>query len=333
MFHQNVKINNSIISNNSKPYLVAEIGLNHNNDIEIGKRTIEAAANSGANAVKFQSYITEEFIDPKNQEAKFLFDIFKKYELSEKSHIQFQKTAFDLGVDFFSTPLCKSSINLLISLNVPALKIASGDIVNFELLKKAAESKLPILLSSGAADFSEVTRAVDFLEKSNVEKLILFHCISIYPTPLEKLNLNTIQLYKSLYDIPIGFSDHSNGFLGAVIAVSMGARIIEKHFTLDKNLDGPDHTISLNPEEFKSLSENTIIAYQMLGEKTKKPYPEEVNGRFYGRRSAYLQNSNPINLRPALHTKDPTFLDSWEMHKILSKVFKESDRPLKNSDI
>lgn len=135
------------------PIVVAEIGLNHNNDEEIGKKTIAAAKKAGAQAVKFQSYVTEEFIDVHNPEAKVLVDIFKKYELSETMHKKFQKTAEEEGLIFFSTPLCISSLNLLIGLKVPLIKIASGDVTNKTLLLETAKSKLPVILSSGAADF------------------------------------------------------------------------------------------------------------------------------------------------------------------------------------
>lgn len=303
------------IGEDSRPFLAAEIGLNHNNDPEIGKRTIAAAAEAGADAVKFQSYVTHEFIDSKNSEAKFLYDIFKQYELSEKMHREFQKTAESEGVLFFSTPLCESSVDLLVSLKVPVIKIASGDVVNYPLLKKTADTGLPVFLSSGAADFFEVTRAMEFLS-SSVDRICLMHCLSMYPAPPEKLNLRTLELYKEIYNCPLGFSDHSAGTLGAAIAVGFGASVIEKHFTLDKNLPGPDHQISASPDELKKLREDIDTAFSMKGEKSKRPTSEEVTGRFYGRRSAYFQNSRLMALRPALHIKDSQIADSWDIRDI-----------------
>jgi N,N'-diacetyllegionaminate synthase len=307
------------ISRTSKPFLVAEIGLNHNNEEEIGKRTIQAAKQSGVHAVKFQSYITEEFIDPKSSESKFLFDIFKQYELSENLHRKFQKTAQDEGLVFFSTPLCESAVDLLVSLKVPVLKIASGDVVNYPLLKKAISTKLPIFLSTGAADFFEVTRAIDLLDQNALQNLCVMHCISMYPTPPNKLNLNIISTLKNLYPIPIGFSDHSAGSIAAVISVGLGATVIEKHFTLDKSLPGPDHTISVNPEEMLKLSEEISLGFEMLGESNKKAHPEEVQGRFYGRRSTYSSEGKIFTLRPALHIQDSSILDSWDAYKINDK--------------
>lgn len=312
-FKTEINISGRRISQNHKPFLVAEIGLNHNNDLDVGKRTIAAAKKAGVDAVKFQSFITEEFIDPRSSDAKFLFDIFKQYELSEYFHREFQKIAHEEGLVFFSTPLCVSSVDLLVQLKVPVLKIASGDIVNSELLEKVATTGLPLFVSSGAADLHEVTRAIDFLESKKVSEICLMHCVSLYPTPPENLNLKTIQLFSSMYNFPIGFSDHSAGTLGAAIAIGYEACVIEKHFTLDKKLPGPDHTISVNPEEMKLLVDNCNLAFQMKGEKTKKVTDAEFNGRFFGRRSLYLheQKAKPIAMRPAVHIKDDYSVDAW----------------------
>jgi sialic acid synthase SpsE len=139
------------------------------------------------------------------------------------------------------------------------------------------------------------------------------HCVSLYPTPPENLNLKTIQLFTSMYDFPIGFSDHSAGTIGATIAIGYEACVIEKHFTLDKTLPGPDHTISVNPEEMKLLADNCDLAFKMKGEKTKKVTDAEFNGRFYGRRSLYLheKTAKPIAMRPAVHVKDDYSVDAW----------------------
>ncbi|EQA55311.1 N-acetylneuraminate synthase family protein [Leptospira kmetyi] len=298
------------------PIVVAEIGLNHNNDAEIGKRTIAAAKKAGAQAVKFQSYVTEEFIDVQNPDAKILVDIFKKYELSEAMHRTFQKAAEDEGLLFFSTPLCVSSLKMLVALKVPAIKIASGDVTNKTLLEETARTKLPVILSSGAADFFELSRAISFLEKEGTDRLCLLHCVSLYPTPPEKANLKVVETFKNLYTFPVGFSDHTAGSVASSVAVSLGASMIEKHFTLDRNLDGPDHGISANPEELKSVCESALIAWKMKGNGEKKPWPEEVNGRFFGRRSLYADaKGSPIALRPDLTQRDQRYLDSWETEK------------------
>ncbi|XDD47296.1 N-acetylneuraminate synthase family protein [Leptospira sp. WS39.C2] len=308
-------IGNKTLTRNSSPYLVAEIGLNHNANLEIGKRTIEKAKESGAHAVKFQTYRTEEFIDSKNSEVKFLFDIFKQYELNESFHREFQKTALDLGLDFFSTPLCDSAVDLLSNLDVPIYKIASGDIVNLPLLNKVIQTGKPIIVSTGAALPEEVTRAISKFRNENVE-VCLMHCVSMYPTPLNKVNVQSIPYYLDTTDYVVGFSDHSEGTLASSLAIGFGAVVIEKHFTLDRNLDGPDHTISMDPISFRKLADDANQSYLMRGEYGKNTHPEETSGWFYGRRSLYKQNQSVISLRPALHTKDDSVLDSWELNKV-----------------
>lgn len=310
-FNQKFFIEKKEISRTSPPFLVAEIGLNHNNNLELGKRTIQAAARAGAHAVKFQTYKTEEFIDSSNSESKFLFDIFKQYELSEDFHIEFQRVAKDEGMIFFSTPLCESAVDLLVSLDVPVLKIASGDIVNKQLLNKVCSTQRPIFLSTGASRLFEVTRALEFLLQHNIKDLCLFHCVSMYPAPFEKMNLQTISFYQEIVSCPIGFSDHSSGSLASSIAVGLGACVIEKHFTLDKSLPGPDHSISLDPNEWKQLSESIQLAYVMRGEKSKILHEEEKQSHFFGRRSLYQKNNEWIALRPAQHLKDSSYSDSW----------------------
>jgi sialic acid synthase SpsE len=312
MFQESIHVDNYHITRESSPFFVAEIGLNHNADLEIGKRTIESAKKSGAHAVKFQTYITDNFIHPNREDVKFLYDIFKKYELNEKLHREFQKTAHDLGLVFFSTPLDPESCDLLQSLNVPVIKIASGDIVNPELLSKAASLKKPIFLSTGASRESEVVQALEFLKDQDVEELCLFHCISQYPAPPENLNLKTLDLLSQFTDGPLGFSDHSSGGLASALAIGMGASVIEKHYTLDHNLDGPDHTISLNPSQFLEMTKLSNEAHQMRGKAIRQPNSSEKAGWFYGRRSLYQINGKWRSMRPALHTKDPSIPTAWD---------------------
>ncbi|EPG76175.1 NeuB family protein [Leptospira fainei serovar Hurstbridge str. BUT 6] len=304
------------LGSDTPPFLIAEIGLNHNGDPEIGKRSIQAAKKSGANAVKFQTYHTQDFLDVSNPKAKVLVDIFKQYELSEALHRDFKKTAEDEGLFFFSTPLDSKSVDLLVSIGVGALKIASGDIVNKALLEKCASTKLPIFLSTGAADGFEVLRALEFLERQGVSDLLLFHCVSLYPTPPEKANLRTLSYYRHIFPGPLGFSDHTGGTLAGALAVSMGATALEKHFTLDKKLSGPDHIVSVDPTEFSAYAENARLAFHMRGERKKIVQPEEAAGRFFGRRSLYLgKDGNPIALRPDLSQENATYLDSWKIEE------------------
>ena len=333
MFADHFTIENHSIGADAPPFVVAEIGLNHNNNPEIGKKTISAAKKAGANAVKFQSYITGEFIDQTNPDATFLFDIFKKYELSEKDHLLYQQTAKDEGLVFFSTPLCTTSLDFLLSIKVPAIKIASGDIVNADLLAEAAKSGLPILLSTGASDLPEIQRALDFLDDKQVRDLCLLHCVSLYPTRAEDLNLSNITAFQKMTNAPVGFSDHSHGHDGVIAAVALGARVIEKHFTLDKKLDGPDHTISSDPGEFLQYVQKAHIAWEMTGSPRKQALPDEVKGRYFGRRSLYMSpNGKILPLRPDLSINDTSIANSWDITrpKFLSPdVTENRNKPVK----
>jgi sialic acid synthase SpsE len=316
------------ITRNSKPYLIAEIGLNHNNSLEIGKKTILAAKAAGADAVKFQSYVTSEFISETESDAKFLFDIFKQYELSKSFHIEFKKIAENEGLDFFSTPLDISSVNLLLEVGVKVLKIASGDIVNLPLLEKVISTRLPLIVSTGAALPEEVVRAISLFQKEN-HPIALLHCVSMYPTPPEKANLYSIPFYLDTTPYVVGFSDHTAGTLAPALAVGLGASIIEKHFTLDKNLDGPDHGISMDPSGLKNLRSEIDTAYQMRGAYGKNVHKEETGGWYYGRRSLYKKGNEILAMRPALHTRDLDVLEAWEIGKIKNPSSIKENGPIR----
>ncbi|TGL54902.1 N-acetyl neuraminic (sialic) acid synthetase [Leptospira ognonensis] len=321
-------IGNKTLTRNSKPYLIAEIGLNHNNDLEIGKKTIQAAKAAGADAVKFQSYVTEDFISKTESDARFLYDIFKTYELSKTYHEEFKKVSEDEGLDFFSTPLDTASVEMLTTVGVPVLKIASGDIVNLQLLQKAMSTKLPLIVSTGAALPEEVMRAIS-LFKENDYPICLMHCVSLYPTPADKANLRSIPFFLDTTPYVIGFSDHTAGTLAPAIAVGLGASLIEKHFTLDKNLEGPDHGISMDPDGLKNLRSEIDLAYQMRGEFGKKTHKEETGGWYFGRRSLYKRGDEILSMRPALHTRDVDVLDAWEIGKIKSPSSIKEDGPVR----
>ena len=310
-FNLSFKIADYHIQNYEKPFFVAEIGLNHNRDIEIAKKLIQKAKKIGASAVKFQSYITDEFIDKKCNKSRFIYEIFKSYEIDGSFHRKIKEIADLENILFFSTPLCDSSVDMLKDLKVQMFKIASGDIVNKSLLKKVASTQLPIFLSTGAANFYEIIRALEFLEKQGTKDICLLHCVSLYPTPLEKINIRTIELYKNIFPNPIGFSDHTIKNIAANTAVSLGACVIEKHFTLDKNLPGPDHKNSLEPDDFKQFIETCNQTWQSLGEYKKIPSKEEIQGRFFGRRSINKKTKKALPLRPDKSLEDKNFINSW----------------------
>lgn len=246
----NKKITINEIKIGEDPFLIAEIGLNHNNDINLTKKMIDAAKESGANAVKFQTYITEKLL----QESSPAFSIFKNLELTQKDFKEISDYCKKVGIIFFSTPFSFESVDLLEELNVPCFKIASMDLNYYDFIRYIAKLKKPVILSTGMSEFHEIDRAVKTIEEVGNNKIIILHCISKYPPLYEEMNMGIIEKLKMLYpEYPIGFSDHSPDSTMAIVARTLGATVFEKHFTLDKKLAGPDHAISCDPKEFAEL--------------------------------------------------------------------------------
>jgi N-acetylneuraminate synthase/N,N'-diacetyllegionaminate synthase len=275
------------IGANNPPYCIAEVGINHNGSLDLAKKMIDIAKVAGADAVKFQTFKAEEFCGDSNQIFKYrsqgkeieepMLDMFKRYELSPENWNKIKEYSDKIGISFFSTPQNISDLNFLQTIGVPVIKIGSDDFTNLPLIRKYKETNLPIILSCGMSDLSEVHQALEAVSWFDDYPAALLLCTSQYPTPPEDVNilkLNTLQ--SSFPGLITGFSDHTQGFLAASLAVSLGARIFEKHFTLDKNLPGPDHWFS---EEAKGLSEwvkNIHIADKMLGSSIVKPTKAEL---------------------------------------------------------
>ncbi len=257
-----IKIGNKIISESSPVFIVAEIGLNHNGKIKLAKDLILEAKKCGADAVKFQTYKTELFINKKY--AKDQYEIFKKYELKFDDFVKIKEFADKVGIIFFSTPFDFESANFLIKLKVPAIKVASSELSNIYFLKYLAKAKLPLFISTGMSAYKEIKHTYKIISRIN-KKIILLYCVSDYPLNPKDANMNSILFLKKKFKTIIGFSDHSEGFLLDVIATAFGAKIIEKHFTLDKNQKGPDHKFSLTPSEMKTMIENIRDTENSLG--------------------------------------------------------------------
>ena len=299
-FDKKIQFGRDQIDVNSRPYLIAEIGLNHNNDLELAKRTIEAAHQSGANAVKFQSYHTNKFIDVENEEAKALVDIFSRYELSEESHKVLKSCADDLGIAFFSTPLNVEYVELLDEMGVPGFKVASGDLNNFQLLDSLVKKNKPLIISTGASDRSSIKKTQSYLNELDFSAAMFLHCISIYPAPDESLSLATIPWLENKLDAIVGFSDHTVGCDAAPVATALGALIIEKHFTLDQGLEGPDHKLSATPVILTQLRKKIDQAFEMLGKARTNHIGDEALNEKFGKRSLYERDGGFIALRPRL---------------------------------
>ncbi len=300
-----IKVNHRTIGNEHSTFIIAEAGINHNSDIDIAKKMIKAASKCGANAIKIQTIIPDEILSEKINPK--LFQMVKNWSLSQAQHQELKNFAKKNNIEFFSTPLGKKSINILRKIKVNLVKIASCDLDNIELIKQSTELGVPLIISTGMSSISEIASTVDFLKKQK-SKFILLHCISSYPAPIEDANLSTIPFLRETFHVPIGYSDHTEGIEACLAAVSLGACVIEKHFTLDKNMEGPDQKLSADPKEFTQLVKSIRIIEKTIGTHRTGITNSEVKFRKLMRRSigAYreipagtkLRKSDLILIRP-----------------------------------
>jgi len=273
-------------------YIIAEAGINHNSDIKIAKKMIEVSAKCGANAIKFQTFTPDELfselINPK------LYHLSQNWVLSKKDHIELQNHARKNKIDFFSTPCGIKSANLLKNLKVPFMKIASGEITNIDLIDYISKMQIPMIISTGMTSISEISKVVEIVRSNNC-KFVLLHCVSSYPTNFKDANLATISYLQKTFDVPIGFSDHTVGIDVSLAAVALGATIIEKHFTLDKNMDGPDQKLSIDPNELSNLVKKTRMIEKAIGQHRTHVFTTEKQFRDNMRKSLGVSQTIPSN--------------------------------------
>jgi len=276
-----------------KPLIIAEAGVNHNGSPELAHRLIEAAAAAGADAIKFQTFKAEEcagrFADTaeyqKNCAVDDQFMLLKGLELPFSEFAELKRHAEELGMLFLSTPDGTASLDLLCSLDVAVIKTGSGEVTNLPFLKDIAARRRPVILSTGMSSLGEVQRALAELGEGGASDIMLLHCTSEYPTPPADCSLNCIPLLKQAFSLPVGFSDHTDGHEAAIAATALGALIIEKHLTLDRNMAGPDHSASLDPQQFAEMVTAVRKAQTMLGSGHKEAAPGEKANRELVRRS------------------------------------------------
>ncbi len=261
----------------------------------MAKKMIAIAAASHADAVKFQTFCTERIAlrsapkadyqhrNSSMDETQYL--MLKKLELTEAQFGELSDYARKKKILFLSTPFDTGSVEILEKIGIPAYKISSGELTNFPLLKIIASKKKPVIVSTGMADLGEVREAVTFLKKCGVKDLALLHCTSEYPASINEVNLRAMDTLRYSFDVPIGYSDHTTGIFVPLLAVAHGACIIEKHFTLDKNLPGPDHQASLDPDELKEMIQKIRLTERALGTGEKKPTKSEEIMRMVSRKS------------------------------------------------
>lgn len=337
---KNVKIANKIVGTNEPPFIIAEAGSNHNKSLEQAKKLIDAAAAARVDAIKFQTFSAEKLVAESNFKAKHLdkvdkssstHEIFKKIELPHEWHAELARYAEAKGLIFLSSPFDEEAVDLLDEIGVPAFKMASGDITNLPLLEYVARKNKPIIVSTGASTLGEIEEAVSAIKKTGNQDIILLHCVASYPTSIDDVNLASMVTIKSSFDLPTGYSDHTLGIVAPVVSVSMGAVLVEKHFTLSRSLIGPDHFYAIEPAELKLMVENIHSVQKLMGESTKHVVDSELECRKLGRRSIYATVDIPAGsiltkemlsiLRPAAGI-DPKFIDIILGRKTATNIHK-----------
>lgn len=270
-------IGSRFIGPNHPPYIVAEAAINHEGDIETARRMVFMAHAMGADCIKFQIHVLENEMlreTPKSDNFdESLYDALKRTNLSLKEHRELKDLCKKLGIQYLCTPFSRDGADLLEKLGVDAYKTGSGELTNLPLIEHIAKKGKPMIISTGMCTVEEVKETVDFVKKIGTP-FILTHCISAYPTPYNRANLKVIQKYEKLFGVPVGLSDHSQGIYTALGAVSLGACFIEKHFTLNKLAKGPDHPVSIEPQDLLELVKGARAIFDALGDE-RKIFPEE----------------------------------------------------------
>ena len=298
-------------------YIIAEIGVNHNGDVELAKKLVQSAFEIGCDAVKFQTFNAERLASrstplvPYQLRSSSLdgshFEMLKRLELSQSEHEALFTFCHQLGIEFISTPYDAKSVEFLAELGVTKIKTASADIIDYTIHESICAHELEPIVSVGMATIEEVDRVVKIYRKRSITPTLL-HCVSNYPCSLSSLNLSVIQTLRDKFECPVGYSDHSVGSDAAFLSVPFGVKIIEKHFTLDKSWPGPDHAASSTPEELKELIMRVQLAELICGNGHKMIQPEEADMRLVSRKSVFaskkilkgqaLSRNNTILLRP-----------------------------------
>ena len=285
-----------------KTTVIAEAGVNHNGKINLALRLVDCAAKAKADYVKFQTYSSDHLVQKKLKLAKyqkknlkkfrFQYQMLKKYELSIEDHKKIIKRCKMKKIKFLSSPFDLESINLLKKLKLKIFKIPSGEITNIPYLKKIAKLKKKIILSTGMSNIKEISNAINILNKNGLKKkhITLLHCNTEYPANPKKLNLLAIKFLRKKFKMKIGYSDHSRGLKASLTAVALGAKVIEKHFTLNRNFEGPDHKASLEPLELNNLIKEIRLLEDTLGNYEKKPYKEELLNIRFARKYIIAKN-------------------------------------------
>lgn len=278
----------------SHVYIIAEAGVNHNGSIELAKRLIDSAKESGADCVKFQTFKSENLVSYTAQKAEYQIratgdtsqqDMLKKLELSYDEFLELKKYCDKVGICFLSTPFDFDSIAFLNMIDMPFWKIPSGEVTNLPYLKALAKTGKPIIMSTGMCEMNEIEMAVHVLQKYGADDIKLLHCNTEYPTPFEDVNLRAMAEMQKKFNIEVGYSDHTEGIEVAIAAAALGATVIEKHFTLSREMEGPDHKASIEPDELAAMVSGIRNIEKAIGDGKKKVSSSEKKNKIVVRKS------------------------------------------------
>ena len=276
-------------------FIIAEAGVNHNGSFELAKQLVDKAVWAGADCIKFQTFNSKNLVSKNAQKAEYQkkttdssesqLDMLKKLELSKEEFIELRDYCNQKGIMFLSTPFDLESIDFLASIGVKTWKVPSGEITNYPFLRAIGKRKESVIMSTGMCTLDEVRDAIGVLKTFGTSDITLLHCTTEYPAPYDSVNLNAMLTLQNEFGFNVGYSDHTNGIEVPVAAVAMGASVIEKHFTLDKNMEGPDHKASLEPDELKLMVQSIRNVELALGDGTKRPSDAEKKNIAIARKS------------------------------------------------
>lgn len=282
-------------------YVIAEAGVNHNGSVKNAFKMIDCAKECGCDCIKFQTFKADALVTSNAPKADYQmrntngsntqFEMLKSLELNDREFEELKAHCDEIGIEFMSTPFDIESVDVLEKIGVTRYKISSGDINNKQLLQYVAKTGKSMVVSTGMSTIEEVTKAVDWIEQVGNHQITLLHCTSNYPTSYDEVNMKAMQTLQQKFGYPIGYSDHTKGDLASIVAVAMGATVIEKHFTLDKNMEGPDHKASLNVEELKEMVDDIRVVETIMGNGVKQPMKSELNTRIVARKSVVLAHN------------------------------------------
>lgn len=330
-----------------KTLIIAEAGVNHNGDINLAKKLIEAAKDANADIVKFQTFVAAKGISKHAKKATYQLqttdtkesqlDMVKKLELSPQDHHTLIAHCKKIGIEFLSTPFDFQSIDLLHQLNLQTFKIPSGEITNLPYLRKIGTLNKQVILSTGMSNLGEIENAINILVNAGTHRhnITILHCNTQYPTPIQDVNLKAMQTIQQAFHLPVGYSDHTNGIHIPIAAVAMGAKVIEKHFTLDRNMEGPDHQASLEPQEFKMMVQYIRDIEMALGDGIKQTSKSEEANKMLARKSVVANrliksgetfNQNNLDIKRPANGLSPMEWDNI-IGKIAKRDFQE-DEPI-----